>query len=330
MVGLWGAGDYTFVLARLGPLHLGCNREVAALLRWLLTQVSLYPLTLAIHVAMIHRMSVYPLIMQVIFTDFDETSSVSATRKAIKRLRSDFKTLVKLVKKILIGKHDHGELKYADFKEDIIFDLPESIRDQIQKDFEKKSKEFSHSSNYDELFLVLNTFWDYLNPFLLQHVISNNCDEQLQSEMEEYLEKLRLFMNATNLDIFYKALPPSDCKLPRTTSSSSRDMKEVITKHELSHTDTLQRIDDIRTELRDAMRLTGFALFVAAKLGPGSVIIMWYVTARVARMFAELEQRENMSFKIISPEGTYIDYNACQGFIQNFFVGGGGGGELLF
>ena len=36
-------GDYTFVLARLGPLHLGCirNREVAALLRWLLTQVSL-------------------------------------------------------------------------------------------------------------------------------------------------------------------------------------------------------------------------------------------------------------------------------------------------
>ena len=37
MVGLWGAGHYTFVLARLGPLHLGCNREVAALLRWLLT-----------------------------------------------------------------------------------------------------------------------------------------------------------------------------------------------------------------------------------------------------------------------------------------------------
>ena len=29
-------------LYRLGLLHLGCNREVAALLRWLLTQVSLY------------------------------------------------------------------------------------------------------------------------------------------------------------------------------------------------------------------------------------------------------------------------------------------------
>ena len=39
MAGLWGTGVYTFVLARLGPLHLGCNREVAALLRWLLTQV---------------------------------------------------------------------------------------------------------------------------------------------------------------------------------------------------------------------------------------------------------------------------------------------------
>ena len=39
IMGYW---SYTFVLARLGPLHLGCNREVAALLRWLLTQVSLY------------------------------------------------------------------------------------------------------------------------------------------------------------------------------------------------------------------------------------------------------------------------------------------------
>ena len=35
---IWGAGDYTYVLARLGPC---CTREVAALLRWLLTQVSL-------------------------------------------------------------------------------------------------------------------------------------------------------------------------------------------------------------------------------------------------------------------------------------------------
>ena len=41
-VAAWSMGCYTFVLARLGPLHLGCNREVAALLRWLLTQVSLY------------------------------------------------------------------------------------------------------------------------------------------------------------------------------------------------------------------------------------------------------------------------------------------------
>ena len=40
VAGLCGAGHCTFVLARLGLLHLGCNREVAALLRWLLTQPS--------------------------------------------------------------------------------------------------------------------------------------------------------------------------------------------------------------------------------------------------------------------------------------------------
>ena len=240
------------------------------------------------------------ILYSVIFTDFDEASSVLATRKVIKQLRSDFKTLVKSVKKILIGRHDQRELKYADFKENIIFDLPESIRDQIQKYFEKKSKEFSHSSNYDELFLVLNAFWNYLNPFLLQHVISNNCNGLLQSEMEEYLEKLRLFMNATNVNTFLEALPFSDRNLPRT--ASSQDVKEVITKHEVSSTATLQHIDDIRAKFCNTMQLTSFALFVA-EFSPESV------TARVARMYTELEKRGNMSFEIISTEGTYN--NAC-------------------
>ena len=35
-------GCWRLLLARLGLLHLGCTREVPALLRWLLTQVSLY------------------------------------------------------------------------------------------------------------------------------------------------------------------------------------------------------------------------------------------------------------------------------------------------
>jgi len=42
VAGLWGADDHIFVWVELGLLHLGCNREVAALLRWLLTQVLLY------------------------------------------------------------------------------------------------------------------------------------------------------------------------------------------------------------------------------------------------------------------------------------------------
>ena len=42
MAGLWGAGDYTFVLARLGPLHLGCNKEVAALLRFHCTYIHIH------------------------------------------------------------------------------------------------------------------------------------------------------------------------------------------------------------------------------------------------------------------------------------------------
>lgn len=178
--------------------------------------------------------------------------------------------------------------------------MPESIRDQSQHHFEKKSKEISQSSDYNELFFVLNAFWDYLNPFLLQHIIILNCNEQLQSEMDEFLNKLELFMKNTRIDIFLKALPSTECKLPRTTLSLY--MKEVITKHELSSAATLQHVDDIRADLCDTMRLTRFALHIA-KLSGGSVIIMWYVTARVAELFAELEQSGDTNFKIISTKG---------------------------
>ena len=40
IMGCWRL--YFCIGYRLGLLHIGCNREVAALLRWLLTQVSLY------------------------------------------------------------------------------------------------------------------------------------------------------------------------------------------------------------------------------------------------------------------------------------------------
>ena len=42
MAGLWGAVDHVFVQAGSGLMQLGCIREVAVLLRWLLTQVLLY------------------------------------------------------------------------------------------------------------------------------------------------------------------------------------------------------------------------------------------------------------------------------------------------
>ena len=228
-------------------------------------------------------------------------SNVLTTKKAIKKLQTDFKTLVQSTKRILIDKHKRGELKYDDFREDFIFDLSESIRDQSQNYFEKKSEAIYNSSDYDQLFIVLNACWDYLNPFLLQHIISNCDEEQLQSGMDEYLTNLEGFLNDTNIDVFLKALPPSDRKLPH--APPPLDLQEVVTKHELSIAVSLKYIEDIRIELCHTMQLTHFSLYIAS-FGIGSLIIMWYVTAKVAEMLADLERDGRNNFKIISIEGS--------------------------
>ncbi len=229
--------------------------------------------------------------MLYIIADF----SISTTRQTIKKLQSDFKSMVMSLKLALIDRDKSGDLKYDDFREDFIYDLPESTRDQSQLYIEKKRKEIFNSSDYNELFVVLNACWDYLNPFLLQHLL-NYGGEQLRSEMDEYLINYELFMKSTTIDDFLEALPNSHKR--SLTRTPPLGLQEVLTKHELPvpGLTTLQCIEDIRLELGESMRLTRFSLYIA-KFSRGSVIITWFVTAKVAEMLAELEQHEN--FEIV-------------------------------
>ncbi len=230
--------------------------------------------------------------MLYIIADFDE-ASISTTRETIKKLQSDFKSMVNSLKSALIDGDKSGDVKYDYFIHDFIHDLPEPIRDRCQFYIEKKSKEIFNSSDYNQLFVVLNACWDYLNPFLLQHLILKYGGEQLRSEMDEYLINHELFMKSTTIDDFLEALPNSH---KHSLARPPPGLQEVLTKHELPDLPTLQCIEYIRLDLCESMRLTRFSLFIA-KFIRGSVIITWFVTAKVAEMLAELEQQEN--FEII-------------------------------
>ena len=199
-----------------------------------------------------------------------------------------------------MDKDESGECKYKYFRDDFIFDLPESIKDESQRYFEKKSKSIFNSNDYDELFIVLNDCWNYLNPFLLHHVISCYGGKQLMLEMDQYLTRLEKFMNDTSIDDYLKALPPRNRKPPR--GRPPLGLQEFITRHELSRTNTLQHIEEIRADFCHTMQLTRFSLYVAT-FSFGSVIIVWHVTSKVAEMLTHLKQSEERSFEVLSIEG---------------------------
>lgn len=206
----------------------------------------------------------------------DSEDILQSTREAIRELRANFIKLVTAIKKQL-----KDGVKFDDFKEEVIYDTPESTRDQCQLYFEKKGDKIGNSRTYDQLFIVLNDCWDYLSPSLLEHIILKYGGEELNLKVDEYLVHLEEFLNETNAEVFWKA------QKPRRMPSPPEHLQQFVTQHELSSICKLRCIEDIRVKFCKEMRLASFALYIAS-FSRGSVIITWYVTAEVARMFSSL------------------------------------------
>lgn len=216
---------------------------------------------------------------------------VPTTKEKIEELQRKFKDLVRQMKEILIESDRSGKLSFDGFREDFIFDIPESIKDSCQYYFEKKSSSVYKARDYDSLFLIFNGVWDYLNPSLLEHFI-HKYGQSLIPLIDDYIGILESFMSITEVGMFWKAQPPVEHKL-----RCPPNFCEVVTKHALSCKCTLQCVDNIRIELCEELSLKRFALYIA-KLKAGSLFITWYVTSQVAKMLHK--ETEQLYYSILS------------------------------
>lgn len=205
------------------------------------------------------------------------------------------------MKKVLVKKDQEKELIYDTFREGLVYDAPEPFRNQLQAYFETKKAEISSSENYDELFIVFGGCWDYLNPYLLEHLVTN-YGEDLVPEMTKYLDSLGRFMDKTTLTTYWKA---QGTRRRKSAVKPPSDLKKIVTQHELSGTSKLQYIEDIRvycldrmrsSSRYDLMRLSQFALFIAS-VEEKCVLITWFMPPSVAQRFSEMER--SLNFKII-------------------------------
>ena len=229
-------------------------------------------------------------LLDVLYIGVGEDDDVMKTKSVINSLKEEFKQLAVLLKNLLKKKQD-----YRKFRDEFMYDAPELSKDQLQVYFEKKKVQIYGSENYDELFVTFNDCWDYLNPYLLEHFIIHYGEEILVVKMNKYLEDLRTFMSGTKLTTYWKAQSCRDRKPP--AKRPPQGLHEVITKHELSGTSSLQCIEEIRMGFLEKMQLSRFALFIA-HFEERCLVITWYVPPQVAEKFARLER--SVDFEVLS------------------------------
>ena len=231
-------------------------------------------------------------------TDSGDDDNVLHAKSTIVSLREDFKQLALSMKSSLKRKEQENELTLDAFRDDLMFDAPEPYRDQLQLYFEKMDQKIFEARSYDEVFIVFNDCWDYLNPYLLEHLVIKYGAEELRARMDAYLDNLGSFMSETELRTYWRAAQDARACRRRRLTNRPEGVREVITQHELTPTSKLQYIEDIRIEYMEKMRLSRFALFIA-HFEEHCLVIVWHVSAYVAEKFATMFREKAASLTAV-------------------------------
>ena len=124
-----------------------------------------------------------------------------------------------------------------------------------------------------EQFGTMNFHWNYLDPSLLDHLVSDFNLEEVKGEMETYKSDLGQFRKKTPLTLFCRAQKRKRVRL-------YPDFQEVIVEFDWRNDVMLEDVEQFRQEYTSHYGLHEFAMMVA-QVRPGSFIVTWFVPESV-------------------------------------------------
>ena len=151
-----------------------------------------------------------------------------------------------------------------------IIRLPGDLKREHEFFVEKVKTELKKAESIEDIFLILDDYWDYLNYSLLEHIVDRHVSsDEVKKEMTEYAKEISSFRMKTRLNIFYhvhKRIPKVDEKF-----------RSVVTKQAVSwSTATLEDVEKFRNDLCSELSLQTFSLQLAV-VARGCVEITWLV-----------------------------------------------------
>ena len=156
--------------------------------------------------------------------------------------------------------------------------LPTSLKYQHSYFLDHHSSKIGKATTVEEIFSILNIYWNFLNCSLLAHIISKFGDEELQEQLSSYMEALQAFRLRTKITDFFEAytgapnLPPEFVALKIKMGSEWEQC-------------TLEDAEGFRRSMATDSSTTDFTFYFMGG-GPGSIYLMWSVSKHAIRFLA--------------------------------------------
>ena len=166
-------------------------------------------------------------------------------------------------------------------KRRVLVDKVADVLTSLSPDDDKQHRLFlaSHTStlykaaNVSALFGTMNSHWDYLNPSLLDHLVTEFELEGIKEQMEAYKSELQQFRMTTQLTLY--------CRVQkRKRDRISPDFQEAVTEFDWPENVTLEVVEQFRQEYADHYNLHECAMMIA-QVRPGSFIVTWFIPESV-------------------------------------------------
>ena len=154
--------------------------------------------------------------------------------------------------------------------------LPLSIRPDHLRFLKEELPNIVKSEKIDEIFLLLNLYWSFIDYHLLEVVITGHGSESLKAEMEKYVCDLAEFRRNTTIEqvcvvaktwLLRQDLPQHFSKLTTKFSEKASDY-------------TLQDLEDFRKSFCRELSLSESTAMLAGVV-KGSVIILWHIPTAI-------------------------------------------------
>ena len=139
---------------------------------------------------------------------------------------------------------------------------------------ESRIKVFATAVNNSELFFTMDFHWNYLDPSLLNHLVTKLELVEVKPHMTTYQSELQQFRMKTPLNLFHKTQKKKKIKL-------SPEFKEMVAEFKLPNDVSLEVLEQFRQEYASHYKVHEFAMMVA-DVRSGSFIITWFIPESIA------------------------------------------------